>query len=313
MSADAARLMRNAALASVGSALLLGALKGYAAATTGSVAMLGSLADSALDLLASLVTLFGVHVAAQPADAEHRFGHGKAESLAALFQVAVITLSAFAILARALMRFTQGEIATRVEDGIVVSVIAILVTLALTRYQAHVVAQTGSLAIGTDRIHYQSDLLLNLAVIAALVLERYAGLAGADPAFGVLIALWLMWGALRASFAAIGELMDHEWPQEKRDRFVEIAARDPRIKGLHDLRTRSSGMRDFVQFHMAMDPTLTVAAAHDILESVEAALNAEFPNAEILIHIDPQGHVDEPGNPLTETDEIERLNEESQP
>ena len=295
-------LARRAAMASVATALLLGALKGYAAWKTGSVAVLASLADSLLDLVASLVTLGGVHWAAQPADREHRFGHGKAEALAALFQVGVITVSAFAILIRAVERLAAAQPSGDPEYGIGVSLIAIVATLLLTRYQAHVVRQTGSIAIGTDRVHYTSDLMLNGAVILALLLEDYAGFSGADPLFGIAIALWLMFGAWRASIAAIDQLMDREWPEERRLRFIEVAARHPELKGLHDLRTRTSGNKDFVQFHVWMDPKLTVRAAHDVIDAVEHRLAAEFPGTEILIHIDPEGQVDEPGNPLAETD-----------
>ncbi len=295
-------LARRAALASVAAALLLGGLKAWAAWRTGSVAVLASLADSLLDLVASLVTLGGVHWAAQPADAEHRFGHGKAEALAALFQVVVIAVSGLAILVRAFERLQAGAGSAAPESGIAVSLVAMAVTLALTRYQAHVIAKTNSVAIGTDRIHYTSDLLLNASVILALVLESYAGLRGADALFGIAIAFWLLFGAWRASETAIDQLMDKEWPEEKRRRFVEVAAGHPELKSLHDLRTRCSGMRDFVQFHIAMDPGMTIAEAHHVVEALEARLGAEFPGTEILIHVDPEGHVDEPDNPMAETD-----------
>lgn len=295
-------LARRAALASVACAVLLGGLKAWAAWRTGSVAVLASLADSLLDLVASIVTLGGVHWASQPADHDHRFGHGKAEALAALFQVGIIAVSAFAILLRASQRMMERQASVEVEYGIAVSLIAIVVTLGLTRYQRAVVRRTGSLAIGTDRIHYESDLYLNGAVIAALVLESYAGVAGADAVFGLAIGLWLLFGAWRASVDAIDQLMDKEWPEEKRRRFVEVAARHPELIGLHDLRTRTSGNKDFVQFHIWMDPDMTIAAAHDVVEKLEAELGAEFPGTEVLIHVDPEGQIDEPGNPLAETD-----------
>jgi len=296
------RVARRAALASVATAILLGSLKAWAAWRTGSVAMLASLADSLLDLVASLVTLAGVHWAMQPADEEHRFGHGKAEALAALFQVALIAVSAFAILVEAGQRLLHGGGSSAPEFGIAVSVVAIVVTLALTAYQRHAIRLTGSLAIGTDHIHYQSDLFLNLSVIAALVLDSYLGLTGADAIFGIAIGLWLLFGAWRASVAAIDQLMDKEWPEEKRLQFIEVACRHPELKGLHDLRTRTSGNKDFVQFHVWMDPKKTVAEAHDVLDAIEHGLEAEFPGTEILIHIDPEGQVDEPGNVLAETD-----------
>ena len=294
----------RAAIASVGAALLLGGLKAYAAWTTGSVAMLASLSDSVLDLIASLVTLAGVRIAAQPADANHRFGHGKAEALAALFQVVLISASATFIAVRAIERLASGEVAADPEAGIVVSVIAIGVTLLLTAYQARAIAASGSIAIRTDRLHYQSDLLLNSGVIAALVLESVLHLRGADPLFGIGIALWLLWGAWHAAIDAIGQLMDREWPEEKRRAFIACAAAIPGFESLHDLRTRTSGSQDFAQFHIHVPATMSVAEAHDVVEALELRLEAEFPGTEILIHVDPEGQVDRPGEPLREANEL---------
>lgn len=287
-----ARLTRNAALASVATAIFLIALKGYAAWATHSVAMLGSLADSGLDLIASLVTLWGVRVAAEPADWNHRFGHGKAEAIAALFQVGLITVSAAGIAWRAIDRLFNDVPTANAEYGIVVSVIAIGATLLLVAYQRHVIRATGSVAINADNVHYQSDLLLNGSVIAALLLDQYVGLSGADPLFGVGIALWLAWGGYRASNQAIGQLMDREWPEERRQHFLRVASQHPQLKGIHDLRTRTSGNHDFVQFHVWVAPEMTVLEAHRVMDEIEAKLEEEFPGVEVLIHPDPEGHVD---------------------
>ena len=288
-------------------ALLLLGMKAWAVWATGSTAMLGSLADTALDLVASLATLAGVWVAAQPADAEHRFGHGKAEALAAMFQVVLISISAVGLAVRAVQQWIAGGRTEAAQDGIVVSAIALAATLALLAYQRFVIARTQSIAIATDHVHYQSDILLNLAVIAALALDQYGGIAGADPVFALAIAAWLAWGAWRASQTAIEQLMDREWPEQKRQRFVEIAARHPELEHLHDLRTRTSGMRDFVQFHVDLPGSMTVDQSHAIIDRVEHELCRYFPNLELLIHIDPAGHVDEPGNPLIEANEFANL------
>ena len=309
MTAASPLLNIRAAFASISVALLLLGMKAWAVWTTGSTAMLGSLADTALDLVASLATLAGVWVAAQPADAEHRFGHGKAEALAAMFQVVLISISAVGLAARAIQQWIAGGRTEAAQDGIVVSAIAMVATLALLAYQRSVIARTQSLAIATDHVHYQSDLFLNLAVIAALALDQYGGIAGADPVFALAIAAWLGWGAWRASQTAIEQLMDREWPEAKRLRFVEIAARHPELEHLHDLRTRTSGMRDFVQFHVDLPGSMTVDQSHAIIDRVEHELCREFPNLELLIHIDPVGHVDEPGNPLIEQDEFGKLEE----
>ncbi|MBM0171368.1 cation diffusion facilitator family transporter [Altererythrobacter sp. C41] len=307
---ERAALTRSAAYASIATALFLAVLKGWATWRTGSSAMLGSLADTALDLVASLATLAGVWVAAQPADEEHRFGHGKAEAFAAVFQVMLIALSASGIAFRAVSHLIEGGETAAAEEGIAVSLLAILATFALLAWQRHVIRRTGSLAVRTDNVHYQSDLLLNLAVIAALVLDQYLGFSRADPLFGLAIAAWLLWGAWRAGSEAIDQIMDREWPEDKRQRFVERAARHPELTNLHDLRTRTSGTRDFVQFHVDLPGTMTVAQAHAIIERVEDDLCRHFPEMELLIHIDPQGHVDEPDNPLAETDEFEKLDKD---
>lgn len=288
-------LTARAAIASVSMALSLLALKGYAAWATGSVAMLGSLADTAFDVCASLITLWGVRLAAQPADSDHRFGHGKAEALAALVQVALIAVSATGILWRAVERLQQSRETQGAEFGIGVSIIAILATFLLLAYQRRVIARTGSVAIHADNVHYQSDLLLNGSVIVALALEQWAGLRGADPVFGIGIALWLAWGAFRASSQATDQLMDKEWPEERRRHFVDLANAQHGFRGIHDLRTRTSGSHDFAQFHAWIDPQMTIAQAHEIVEAAEEALHEAFPGAEVLIHLDPEGQIDRAG------------------
>ena len=300
-------LTTRAALASVATAVFLLGLKAYALWATGSVAMLGSLTDTLLDVVASLITLLGVRVAAMPADRDHRFGHGKAESIAALVQVGIIAVSAIGIGWRAVDRLIDGERTANAEYGIAVSVVAIAATFALIGYQRSVIRRTASVAIRTDNVHYQSDLLLNLAVIAALALDQYAGLTGADPLFGIAIAAWLLFGAWRASVHAVDQLMDKEWPEQRRRAFLAVAARHPAGRGIHDFRTRSSGARDFAQFHIWVDPQMTVLEAHEVVEVIEADLAREFPGVEVLIHLDPEGQVDEPDNPLAEMDETKGL------
>lgn len=287
-----ARLTTRAALASIVMAVALVVLKAYASWHTGSVAMLGSLADSSLDLVASLITLAGVRWAAMPADDDHRFGHGKAEALAALIQVILITISALAIGWRAIERFASGAPTQGLELGIGVSIVAIAATFALIAYQRHVIRQTGSVAIRTDNVHYQSDLLLNLSVIAALALDQLLGFRLADPMFGLAIAAWLLFGAWRAASQSVDQLMDKEWPAGERDAFLAAARDYPELDGLHDFRTRHSGTHRFVQFHVWVPADWTVREAHDRMDAVEEKLQARFPGTEILIHLDPEGHTD---------------------
>lgn len=292
---ERSRLTQRAALASVAMALILLLAKGWAAIETDSTAMLGSLADTALDLVASLFTLAGVRIAALPADQDHRFGHGKAEALVALGQVVLIAASALGIGWRAIDRLLNGAPTANAELGIGVSLAAIVGTLLLLAYQKRVIAQTGSLAIQTDNIHYKSDLFLNAAVIAALVVDQLLHVRGADAAFGIAIAAWLLWGAWKAAGDSVNHLMDAEWPADKRAAFLEACHDYPELKGMHDVRTRSSGVHDFIQFHVWVPEEWTIKEAHDRLDAVEEDLQRRFPGTEIFLHLDPEGHTDREG------------------
>ena len=292
LTAEHSVLSTRAALASVSVALALLLAKTWAAYQTGSTAMLGSLADTALDVIASLTTLVGVRIAAIPADSDHRFGHGKAEALVALTQVVLITVSAIGIAIRAADRLVNGAQTQALGDGIAVSLLAIALTFVLLWYQRRVIASTGSVAIKTDNVHYTSDLMLNGSVIVALVLEQALRLTGADAVFGILIALWLLWGAYRASHESVAQLMDREWPEDERQAFLAAARGYPELQGLHDLRTRKSGTLRFVQFHVWVPADWTVQEAHDRLDAVEEELQQRFPGTEILIHVDPEGQTD---------------------
>ena len=289
---DRSLLTSRAALASIAMALFLIALKAWAAFQTSSMAMLGSLADSTLDLFASIVVLLGVRVAAIPADHDHRFGHGKAEALAALAQVIIITISALFIGYKSIERLLEGAQTEDAELGIGVSLVAMALTIGLLAYQRHVIRRTRSLAISTDQLHYASDLMLNGSVIAALLLDQFAGLVGADAVLGLLIALWLVRGAWMSSSRALDQLMDREWPDELRERFLAAAKDYPELAGLHDFRTRTSGTHNFAQFHVWVPADWTVREAHDRLDRAEQALRERFPGTEILIHVDPEGQVD---------------------
>jgi ferrous-iron efflux pump FieF len=281
-------LTRSAALASVAMALVLVGLKVWAAWATGSTAMLGSLADTALDLFASVITLFGVRYAAMPADDEHRFGHGKAEALAAMVQLMLISVSAIWIGWRSVERWMGGAVTAEAEYGIGVSLVAILLTLGLLAWQRRVIARTGSVAIATDSLHYQSDVALNVAVIVALVLDGMLGLRGADPLFGIGIAAWLLWGAWRSTSHVLDQLLDREWPVERKRTLLDALADFPEAKTIHLLKTRTSGAQEFVQFHLWFPADTSIAVAHEVMVLMEERIEALFPGVEVMIHAEPE-------------------------
>jgi ferrous-iron efflux pump FieF len=284
-----AQLMRLATYASLAVAVMLVVLKAGAWIVTGSVSMLSTLVDSLLDAGASLVNLLAVYHALQPADREHRWGHGKAEALAGLTQAAFIAGSGLFLLLEATGRFIAPKPIEQEAWGIGVMVIAIAATLALVLFQVMVARRTRSLAIRSDSLHYQTDLISNLAVIGSLVLSGWFAVYYADPIVALAIVAYMAWGSFGIARQALDELMDRELPNADRQKIREIAQRHPAVKSVHDLRTRSSGRQNFIQIHLEMDRSLTLVEAHEISDEVMYNVEAAFPNAEVLIHQDPEG------------------------
>ena len=289
----ARRLMRRATNFAVAAAALMIAAKLGAWLVTDSVSLLSSLADSVMDVLASLINLFAVRHALQPADREHRFGHGKAEPLAGLGQALFITASAIFLIVEAVGRIMEPEPIARAPVGIGVMIFAIIVTTALVAYQRRVVRLTGSTAIRADSLHYASDILMNVGVIAALALATTVGWGLADPIIAMVIAGVIIHAAIRVAWTSIQQLMDRELPEKDRERIRRIVLEHPEVLDCHDLRTRRSGIDSFIQVHVEMDRSLTLLRAHAISDDVEARIREAFPHAEVLIHADPEG-IEEP-------------------
>jgi ferrous-iron efflux pump FieF len=291
---EAARLMRLATYASVTVALVLIAAKAAAYGYSGSVSLLATLIDSVLDAMASLLNLLAVRHALSPADHEHRFGHGKAEALAGLGQAVFIAFSAGFLLIESTQRVLHPVPVQAVGLGVAVMVLAIAATLGLLVFQRYVVRRTDSTAIKADSLHYRTDLLVNCSVIAALVLSAW-GWPGFDALFAICIAIYISYSAWTIVRQAFDHLMDRELPDADREHIMRIASKHPGVRGLHDLRTRRSGVDTFIQMHLELDDLITLVSAHRISDQVEEAIQAVFPGAEIIIHIDPVSVVpDEP-------------------
>ena len=281
--------MRQATYAAVAVAVTLIIMKSVALYLTGSVAMLGTLADSSLDGAASLLNLFAVRVSMTPADREHRFGHGKAEALAGLGQSIFIFVSAGFIAWESVHKLLNPVAIENSTAGVVVLIGALALTLGLVAFQRHVVAQTGSLAIAADSIHYRGDLLMNLSALGAIVLSSFLGLYWADAIGGLLIAALIGFSAVQIALAAYSQLMDTEFGDVDRARIADIAKANPEVVNIHDLRTRTAGTQTFIQFHMELDGKMTLSKAHRISDEVEARVIEAFPGAEVIIHQDPAG------------------------
>jgi len=286
------RLMRAATYASVTVASLLILIKMSAWFVTGSLSLLSSLVDSILDAGASLVNLIAVRHALQPADKEHRFGHGKAEALASLAQAAFIAGSGVFLLLESVDRFAKPQEISNSDTGIGVMVIAIIMTLLLVGFQTYVVKKTNSIAISADSLHYRADILVNVAVIISLILSAKLQWTMADPIFAVLIVVYMSIGAYKIGGQAFDVLMDREFPDEDRKRIKDIAEGHEKVLNVHDMRTRSSGATSFIQFHAEMPKDISLSEAHEIADEVMYMVEEVFPNTEVLIHQDPEG-VDE--------------------
>ena len=289
MTDDPKRLNSLAAIVSVGVAAILIGAKLAIWIVTGSVAILGTLVDSGLDAIASIVTFISVRQAAQPPDQAHRYGHGKAEAIGALVQAGFVLGSALFLASEAARRLISPQAIEQSGLGIAVLLLAILLTAALLGLQRFVVRRTGSLAIQADSLHYRSDLLVNLAVIAALLLIEATGWPIVDPLFGLGIVLVLLYGAVAVARRALDMLMDRELPAAARARIRKLALAHPGAHDVHDLRTRRAGSDVFIELHLELDGGLDLEQAHAITHEVEGRIRAAFPDADILVHQEPAG------------------------
>ena len=286
---DAHRAARRITRLSVGVAVLLIALKAFAVGASGSVAVLASLTDSALDLVASLAVFFAVRWAAAPPDDDHRYGHGKAEGLASLVQAGMVLASGVFIGWEAVQRIFDPRPVVAGGWAVGVVVASIAVTLWLVWMQTQALKKTASLAVAGDRAHYAADLGANLVVLIGVISGAFLHAPGLDAAAGLIVAVWLFWGAVGLLKDAADPLLDRAAPEADRAAVVRAVLADPRVSGVHQLRTRLSGQLMMVQMHVDLDPTLTLEAAHAIVVEAENRILALYPAADILIHADPRG------------------------
>jgi cation diffusion facilitator family transporter len=299
--AESAAATRRATLYSVATAAVLIAMKLAAWLMSGSVAMLSSLADSGLDLVASLITFAAVRYAVVAPDEEHAFGHGKAEAFASLVQAALVFASAALVGQEAIGRLLHPQPVTNGLVATLVMAASVVLTTLLVAAQTRALKATGSVAVAGDRAHYLADLGGNLVGLAGVAAAAFLHLQFLDAAAGLVIVAWLVWGAIGVFREAADQLMDKGLDPQACARMLELAAQDPRILGVHELRTRVSGPYVMVQMHADLAPDLTLEDAHEIMVAAEKRIHAEFPAADILIHPDPRGRAGRHGGPFAET------------
>jgi cation diffusion facilitator family transporter len=274
--------------------------KGWAWIASGSVGLLASLGDSALDLVAALTTFFAVRYAAAPPDAEHRFGHGKAEAFASLMQAGLVFASAAVITREAIGHILHPQPVESELYGMLVLVVSSLAVGGLVWQQSRVLRQTGSVAIHGDRAHYLADLICNVAAMIGLAGVMIFHEPRIDAVAGLVVAAWLVWGAVNVFREASAQLMDRELDEQDRQTILRLAGDDPQVRGVHQLRSRASGPFVHLQMHMELDPTLSLEDAHRIVVAAERRILARFPAADILIHPDPDGRAEPHGGAFPE-------------
>ena len=288
--ASYSRWVTLAGLASTATAAVLILAKLIAWLLTGSSSLLASLTDSLMDISASLINLFALRYSLTPADHDHSFGHGKAESLASLAQAAFITGSALVLVMNGFSRLVNPEPLKNLDIGIWVTVGSLALTLVLVTFQSLVVQKTQSQAIRADRLHYQSDVLFNIGVLLALGCSWY-GWLWADGLFAILLGLFILKGAIQIGYEAVQTLLDRQLPDEERALIQALAVSVPGVPGSHDLRTRQAGPLRFIQLHLELDDALPLVQAHDLADQTEALILAKFPGADVIIHMDPRSLV----------------------
>ena len=286
------KLMRMATYSSVATALIIIIVKVVAWVYTDSLSLLASLADSILDIIASVVNLAAVHYALQPADENHRFGHGKAEDIAAFAQSAFIAGSALFIVIEAIGRSINPQPLQNETVGIVVMAISMAITIGLVLFQRYVISQTNSSVIKADYLHYSMDIAVNIMVVISLLASMYMNISSVDTVISFLIAGYIFKGAWGVGRGAFNNLMDMEMSDSDRAQIIECVLANKNVHGMHDLRTRVSGMQRFIQFHVELDGSMTIRAADKIADDLEKAIEQLFPNSEIIVHQDPDDHSD---------------------
>ena len=289
---DAHAATRSITRLSVGVAVVLIALKAFALGASGSVAILATLADSALDLVASLGVFFAVRWAALPADEDHRYGHGKGEALAAMVQAGLVFASALFVGWEAVQRIFDPRPVTAGTWSVAIVLISMALTGWLVWMQGRAIRRSDSLAVKADRSHYAADLASNVVVLIGVISGAFLAAPGLDAAAGLVISVWLFWGALTLLKTAADHLVDKALPDADRVAITTAVLADPRISGVHQLRTRMAGSTVMIQMHVDLDPALTLDAAHAIVVGAENRLLAAFPRADILIHPDPRGRAE---------------------
>ena len=290
-------LVKSASIASLLVASTLIVLKYYAWVATSSVSMLGSLADSLIDFLASIFVFIAITYSFLPADEKHRFGYGKSEGLAAFIQSLLIGISGIYVFIEAIKRLLNPSQINQPNIAVWIILVSIVLTIALIMYQRYVVKKSQSMAIESDQYHYLTDTFINLSVLFSIVITGWTRFTFIDAVVGLLISGVVLYTAFILLKKSFKILLDQEIQSSHRDQIRKIALQHPQVLGFHDLRTRDTGQKYIIQFHLELDPNMTLLESHKITDEVTDNVLDVYPNSELIIHTDPLG-IDEIRDPF---------------
>jgi len=282
-------LASRAAALSFASNLTLMIMKFVVGMLSGSIAVLSDAVDSAQDVAASTFAFLSIRLANQPADAEHPYGHGKAESIAAAGQALLIAGGAGFIIWQAVRRLMDHHVAINTTPGIVALTLTAVVNIAVVMYVGRAARKTGSMALQADTRHLWTNVVQAGGVVLALSLVAITGRSVFDPVMALALAVYLLWTAGHVFAGAAGEIMDVRLPQHE-EQLIEACLREHRetgIRGYHHLRTRKAGRQRYIDFHLLVDPEQTVEAAHELCDGLEREILARLPGSVVTIHLEP--------------------------
>lgn len=283
----------NAAKVAMGVAFILAVSKAAVGFATGSLSILSSAVDSILDIAASFFNFIAMKKADEPADMGHQFGHGKYESLATFIQSLVIFATGLFILVSAWNKFHSKELSHVSQAGIWVMILSIVATVFLTVYLRHTAKREKSAVLEADAMHYSIDLYTNVGILFSLFVMKYTGLAFIDPLVAAIVAVFIIYSALKLNFKVAKDLLDSRVEEDTYKKLIEILnSFDSYHKDFHRLRTRSAGHEKFIDMHMTLCRNLTLAETHAIIDEIEEAIRKEIPDADITIHPEPCEHVE---------------------
>lgn len=273
---------------SIAAALATIALKTAAWWVTGSVGLLSDAAESVVNLIAAVVALFALRVAARPADKNHHFGHSKAEYFSSAIEGVMIFVAAAAIVGFAIERLIVPRPLEEIGIGLVISVVAALINGAVAWVLLRAGRRYNSITLRADAHHLFTDLVTSAGVVVGVLLVGVTGWNWLDPVVALLVGINILWTGWRLVSESASGLMDESLPKEDNARLRQILTdHESDEVHFHAFRTRISGARAFMEFHMLVPGAWSVQRGHDAMEDLIDLIRSEYTELRVIGHLEP--------------------------